>query len=157
MKTTHRRAAQAKRRVRWEADASAPLMLLQAAGEMPAERAAKLSANARACWERLRTGHGNFDDWRHLAQVVNICMVRSEAIDPLLVQECQSAMDSLSTLRTRALQPQGRWGPDHTSLEHIPQLLDLNDELLKNSSPLQISNARDEAVRRTKIKHDLIG
>lgn len=153
MKTSHRRAAQAKRTSRWQADASAPLMLLQAAAPMPPSTALQLGNQLAIHWERLRTGVGDANDWRYLAVVANICMIRAERIAPELEQLCDTAMQSLIRMAERGNSPGGTWGVDHTSLAAIPPLMELHDELMRTSTPLQMHNASLEAERRTQRRH----
>ena len=155
MKTSHRRAAQPKRTSRWQADASAPLMLLQAAAPMPPSTALQLGNQLAIHWERLRTGVGDANDWRYIAVVANICMIRAEAISPELEQLCDEAMQSLIRMAERGNAPGGTWGVDHTSLAAIPPLMELHDELMRTSTPLQMHNASLEAERRTHRKHGL--
>lgn len=135
-----------------KADPSAALTILGAASGFDPQAAAALSVNARAAWQRLKDGAGSGHDWVHLAAVSNICLVRAESIDPQLVELIQQAQAALESMRDRATRL-GRWAPDHTSLLAMPDLLDLHDELLRESTPLQMHKASLEAHKRTKNQH----
>jgi hypothetical protein len=111
---------------------------------MPEADVARLDVEARASWERLRTGVGTESDWNVCADVANLCSVLGKAIAPKVLEIAQTAAHSLQLMQDRH-DSTGKWGACHLSLAAMPDLLDLHHELLKNCTPRQLMDALHEA------------
>ena len=106
-----------------------------------------LKVQAKAAWERMRTGAGTKQDWDALAWISNACLIRGEKIDPLCVEMCGLAQDALISIRAR-YDRLGKFGVDAEALENIPPLIDFYSDLLDLSTPKQMQNAVMESVKR---------
>ena len=111
-----------------------------------------LQIPVRSAFESLRTGHGTEPDFHTLAAAVNTALIRSESIDPLCVETCQRAQAALIGVLAR-FKRCGAWGVDHHALQDIPPALDLHEQLLELSSPLQMANAMKETLARMNSGH----
>lgn len=111
-----------------------------------------LQTPVRVAFEALRTGSGTEPDFHTLAAAVNTALIRSEAIDPLCVETCQRAQAALLGMLGR-FNRVGKWGVDHHALQDIPPALDLHEQLLELSTPLQMMTAMRETLARMQQGH----
>lgn len=151
MKTAHRQASRAKRR---PADPSSIYRLMNKIQLFTPAELRTLKLPVRLAFESLRTGAGGEGDFHTLAAAVNTAMVRSESIDQLCVETCQRAQGALMLVKSR-FDRLGKWGLDATSLQDIPPAIDLHEQLLDMSTPLQMQNAMAETIRRMNAGHAL--
>ncbi|MGH6627615.1 MAG: hypothetical protein ACRECD_13940 [Burkholderiaceae bacterium] len=145
MKTAHRQASQAKRR--WQADPSALSRVMNRLQPFSAPELVQLQTPVRVAFESLRSGRGEEDDFHTLAAVVNVALIRSEAIDPLCVETCERAQQALLRVLERRRRS-GLWGFDGPALQDIPPAIELHEQLLALSTPLQMQRAMNETLRR---------
>lgn len=117
----------------------------------PAELLA-LQIPVRSAFESLRTGAGTEPDFHTLAAAVNTALIRSESIDPLCVETCQRAQAALIGVLER-FNRCGKWGVDHHALQDIPPALDLHEQLLELSTPLQMQQAMQTTIQRMNAGH----
>lgn len=108
-----------------------------------------LKVQAKSAWERMKTGAGTRQDWDALAWISNACLIRGEKIDPLCVEMCGLAQDALISIRAR-YDRLGRFGVDAEALENIPPLIDFYSDLLDLSTPKQMEDAVQDAVKRVR-------
>lgn len=149
MKSTHRAAAHAKRRnlARYTAD---PLSLMRVMNRIqPFTDAEQIQLNTpvRLAFEKLRTGAGTEGDFHTLAAAINVAMIRAETIDPMAEQTAIAARDALQRCWQRHA-THGKWGFDGTALQDLPPAIDLHEQLIALSTPLQMADAMKEAIRR---------
>ncbi len=107
----------------------------------------QLRVKPRVAWESLRTGHGTDDDRGTISAVVNTSLARCEAIDPALVEVCKAAQQALKRMRDRQ-QRTGSTALSHEDIEAIAPVIDLHEQLLELSTPLEMKNALLEVLRR---------
>lgn len=107
----------------------------------------QLTIKPRLAWEAMRTGHGSDDDRGTIATVVNTSLVRCEAIHPDLVETCKSAQQALWRIRERH-QRTGSPALSHDDIEAITSVIDLHEQLLELSTPLEMRRALLEVLRR---------
>lgn len=112
----------------------------------PAEQH-QLSLPIRTAYERLRTGAGSAQDFHDLAGAINVTMVRCEAINPLAEVTAIDARDAMMRCWQRHLDT-GKWGFDGPALQALPPAIDLHEQLLALSTPLQMAQAMQETIRR---------
>jgi len=122
-----------KRMHKPEPDKLAPLRLLDIArpyepGEMVEEHVA-----TKAAYIRLRDGDGTEDDFDRVSMILNVGLLRSEQIDPLLVETMQRGL---------------RFGCDAQGLQDIPEAIDAYETVMDASSPLQMKLAIQGAYAR---------
>lgn len=141
------RTPAAQRRRRWQADPGAAARAVAKVAAFSPDEIVRLAMPVRQAWEALRAGHGTEFDFHDLAAVINIALIRSESIDPLAVETCQRAQAALMAMLDRAARLH-RWGCDAQALRDIPPALDLYDQLVELSTPLQMHAAMQEVLER---------
>lgn len=145
MNTAQRNASRAKRR--YAADPSAIYRVFGRIQPFTPSEQLRLNLPPRVAYESLRTGPGEEGDFHTLAGAVNVTMVMAESIDPLAEQTATLARDALMRVLQRH-QATGRWGFNWQDLRDIPPALELYEQLLQLSTPLQMQAAMAETIRR---------
>jgi hypothetical protein len=107
----------------------------------------RLELPIRLSFEALRTGHGTESDFHDLAAAINTAMVRSEAVDPLCEQTAIAARDALMRCWHRH-QRTGVWGFDGPALLEVEAGIDLHEQLIRLSTPLQMIEALRTVMQR---------
>ena len=138
MNTAHRTQSHAKRRI--QADPMTMFKVLNKIEPFNAEELLRLELPIRLSFEALRTGKGMENDFHDLAAAINTAMVRSEAVDPLCELTAIAARDALMRTWNRH-QRTGVWGFDGPALGEIEAGISLHEELIRNSTPLQMIQA----------------
>lgn len=87
----------------------------------------------RLAWSSLRAGTADGNDIATLADVIAICIVASENMDALVQETCEAARVALAEVADRYTRVK-RWGVDAKSLQDIPPIVDLYEELLRNAT-----------------------
>ena len=82
-----------------------------------------------------------------LPQAINTAMVRSEAVDPLCEQTAVAARDALMRCWHRH-QRTGVWGFDGPALLEVEAGIDLHEQLVRLSTPLQMIEALRTVMQR---------
>lgn len=152
MNTAHRNQSRAKRS--YTADPSAIYRLMNRIQLFTPVELVKLQTPVRVAFESLRTGRGDESDFRTLACIVNVALIRSESIDQLCVETCQRAQDALMSVLARSKRL-GKWGLDAAGLQDIPPAMDLHEQLIELSTPLQMQQAMQETLNRMRSGHGL--
>ena len=147
MKTAHRTQAKTKRR--WQADPMAAFKLINKIEPFTTDEMAQVAVPARLAFEQLKNGIGSEAAFDELAFACNTATVRSESIDALCVETCLIAHRAILRCKYR-YERTGRWGFDGPALLDIPPMLDLHDQLILKSSPLQMNAAFKEQADRAR-------
>ena len=87
----------------------------------------KLNLKPRMAWHAMRTGQSNNDDRGTVSAIVNTALVRCESIHPDLVGVCKQAQQDI---------------------QDIEPVVDLHEQLLELSTPLEMERAMLEVLRR---------
>lgn len=132
---------------RWQADPTAAFATILQHRPMSKKNFAKCSTEVRTAWHHLCNGTGTTDHFDAVATAMNICLVRSESIGEDAVEVSQRAQAAMVAMQQRYLRC-ARLGPDAAALADVPLGLDLYDELLRMSSPLQLETALAEVSHR---------
>ena len=145
MNTTHRAANHGK--PRYQADPMAIFKVMNKLTPFNDIELLRLELPIRMAFEALRTGQGTESDFHDLCAAINTTMVRSEAVDPLCEQTAIAARDALMRCWHRHQKTQ-RWGFDGPALYEIEAGISLHEELIRNSTPLEMIEALREVQRR---------
>ena len=145
MNTAHRTASAGKRR--FHADPMAIFKVMNKLTPFNDIELLRLELPIRMAFEALRTGQGTESDFHDLCAAINTTMVRSEAVDPLCEQTAIAARDALMRCWHRH-QKTRRWGFDGPALYEIEAGISLHEELIRNSTPLEMIEALREVQRR---------
>ena len=146
MKTTHRTQARAKRQ-RYQADPMAARKLINKLEPFTPAELLLLELPIRVSFEAIRSGRGTIGDLSDISTAVNVTMVRAEAIDPLCLQTAIAARDAL----LRALHRHnatGRVGFDGPAIGEVELGIELHEQILRLSTPVQMADALREVMRR---------
>lgn len=118
------------------------------------EECAQLLVPVRLSFEKMRSGTGTEHDFDTLAATVNLCMVVAETVNDDMLHFTQQAQDALMEMHARHKRT-GRWGLDHASLETLPAVIDVYQQLLEPCAPAQLKRAWIEVVDRVNTKNTL--
>ena len=143
--TTHRHQSQVKRR--WLADPMTMFKTVSKIEPFTAAELLRLELPIRISFEALKSGQGVESDFHDIAAAINAAMVRSEDVDPLCEQTAIAARDALMRTWERH-QRTGRWGFDGPGLGEVESGIDLHEQLIRLSTPLQMMEAMREVIRR---------
>lgn len=152
MKTTHRTASHAKRRYR--ADPSSIYRVMSRLQPFTPDELLKLELPIRMAFEAIKTGRGTLQDISEIDAAINATMVRAEKLDPLCRQTAMVSRDALLRCLHR-YNATGRVGFDGPAIAEVELGIDLYEQLLRLSTPLQIADALREVLRRTSNKETL--
>jgi len=111
-------------------------------GEMVAEHVL-----TRAAYERMRTGCGDEADFDRVSMMLNVALVRAEAIDAELVATVTRGQMACVRCKDRYLRGLP-FGFDGEGLVDVPEALDVIEAITDASSPQQLKLAICEAYRR---------
>lgn len=150
MNREQRRAAKFKRAVRnRNFERSAPtggLGIITLAQTYSDEEFLRLSNNARLPWYKLCNGLGDQEDFDMLATSLNVAAILAKDIDDLVLEVIDRGMNAMASMKSRFLRT-GRFGADAQALQDMPDALDVHDEIIKNSSPMQTVAALRTAMK----------
>jgi hypothetical protein len=145
MNTAHRQQSHGKHR--YHADPMAMFKTINRIEPFNADELLRLELPIRLAFEALRTGRGTESDFHDLCAAINTTMVRSEAVDPLCEQTAIAARDALMRCWHRHEKTQ-RWGFDGPALLEVEAGIDLHEQLVRLSTPLQMIEALRTVMQR---------
>lgn len=131
----------------WQKDPGALQRVMARIEPFTEPEQSQLTLPIRTAYERLRTGVGAAQDFHDLAGAINLTMVRCEAIDPMAEITAIDARDAMMRCWQRHLNT-GKWGFDGPALQALPPAIDLHEQLVRLSTPLQMAQAMQETIRR---------
>ena len=141
--TTHHLTRHPKR----HCDPQAAFRLINKLEPFSADELMRLELPIRMSFQALKTGKGCEQDFHDIAAAINATMVRSESVDPLCEQTAIAARDAHMRCWHRH-QRTGVWGFDGPALLEVEAGIDLHEQLIRLSTPLQMLEAMREVVRR---------
>lgn len=144
MKTIHRNAAKAKR---YYADPTSWISTLAANSDQCPQHATTIVVMVRTAFERLKSGAGNHADFDRVASALNVALVRAEAIDFRAVEVIQGGVDAMLEC-DRLQQKHRRYGFTGLGLTAATDALNLYEDILRLSKPIQMERAVEEVARR---------
>lgn len=106
----------------------------------------RLSNNARLPWYKLCNGLGTQEDFDMLTTCLNVAAIIAKDIDDLVLEVIDRGMNALAAMKSRFLRT-GRFGADAEALQVMPDALDVHDEIIRNSTPLQTVTALRTAMK----------
>lgn len=144
MRTQHRIAAHAKYDAR---HSMAFVHVLAANTEQPKENADSIMLLLRLAFEKLKAGTGDQEQFNRLAAATNVGLIRSEMIDPLAAETMVRGIQALkncSDINDR----HGKFGFSGPDLICMSDALNLYEDILRLSKPIQMERAVEEVARR---------
>jgi hypothetical protein len=152
MKTDHRSASHAKRR--YQSDPASICRVMERIQPFTPDELLKLELPIRMAFEAIKTGRGTLQDISDIGVAINSAMVRAESLDPLCLQTAIAARDALLRCLHRH-NATGKVGFDGPAIADVDLGIDLHEQLLRLSTPLQMADALREVQRRTANKETL--
>lgn len=147
MRTSHRKASKAKRQ--FKADPSSIYKVMGRVQPFTTPERDELLNPVKAAFERMKTGKAEREDFDTLGAMSNICLIRSEDIDPLCVVATQRCQDALMRC-LRRFESTGRWGFDGLGIQDVEIVIDFYAQLIELSTPQQMKEAMLIVLDRTK-------
>jgi hypothetical protein len=152
MNSLHRTASHNKRR--FQADCTAWIRTIAGHQDQPEDNATAIMIKVRTAYELLRTGQGSNADFDRVACAMNVALARAELIDPLCEQsmvEGIRAMYGCAAIHER----HGTYGFTGAGLQASSDAIDLYENILRLSTPMQMQAAADAAhVRVTRMMRE---
>ena len=145
MNTAHRTASHGKHR--YHADPMTMFKTINKIEPFTAAELLRLELPVRLSFEALRTGQGTESDFHDLCAIINTAMVRSEAVSPLCEMTAIAARDALIRSWHR-FNRTGRLGFDGPALLEVDAGISLYEQLVRNSTPVQMIEALREVMAR---------
>lgn len=129
-----------------------PLDGIAACQPFPEAEITRILIKVHSAFEAVRTGGTDVDQFDRLAAVLNVGMVRSEAIGEVGVEVFKAAQAAL--MEADALYGRhGRYGFTGPGLEAMKEAIALYEQLLRLSTPLQMTKVQEECMRRLRAGH----
>lgn len=135
------------RRPRWPADNLSYLKAVSKIEPFSQGELMRLELPIRLSFDALKSGKGTEQDFHDLCAAINTAMVRSEEIDPRCEEVAIDARDALMRVHER-FERVGQWGFDGPGLLAVESGIELHEQLIRLSTPLQMISALREVVRR---------
>ncbi|MBH2008058.1 MAG: hypothetical protein I8H71_00255 [Xanthomonadaceae bacterium] len=155
MKTnTNRNGLKLPRRPRWPANPLAHESTAHKVRTFSVEEAAELSVEVHLAWEHLINGRGTFAYFDTVANALNASLILSERIGQDAVDMAQRAQCAMVEMQKRYHRV-GSFSADAVALTDVPPGLDLFDQLMGFSNPLQLVQAVGKSWQRIKQGHVL--
>ena len=129
-----------------------PIALLDACRPYAESELAHDLLRIMACYERLKDGTADEEDFNRVAVAINLAKVRALEIDQTLADELEKAQDAMMASKERRLK-RGRFGFDGPGLQAMEYAIEAHEAIVTASSPKQMENAmgvvRDVLVKQT--------
>ena len=144
--------AYGRRLKRNQATAASPFSFHKALGNVQPftdSELIELQAPPRVAFESLVRGSGTEHDFSTLACIANNTLICAESIHPDCVEVAKLAQEALMIILARHARL-GKWGVCSRSMQDIPPVIDLHEQLLTLYTPVQMRTAMAETTRRMK-------
>lgn len=151
---TNRNGLKLPRRPRWPANPLAHESTAHKVRTFSVEEAAKLSNEVHLAWDHLIHGRGTMAHFDTVANALNASLILSERIGQDAVDVAQRAQCAMVEMQKRYHRV-GSFGTDAVLLADVPPGLDLYDQLMGFSNPLQLVQATCQSWRRIAQGHVL--
>ena len=111
------------------------------------DHAVGILVKVKAAFERLRNGNGTPMDFTRLECAFEVAAVRAESIDPLAEQTMLAGIEAMQRC-DGIWQRHGRFGFTGPDLVAMKDAINLYEDILRLSKPLQMEAAVEEVARR---------
>jgi len=152
---TNRNGLRQPRQPRWPANRLAHESTAHKVRTFSEEEAAELSNEVHIAWEHLIHGRGTPAHFDTVANALNASLILSERIGQDAVDIAQRAQCAMSEMQRRHHRV-GSYGADALALADVPPGLDLYDQLMGFSNPLELVNAVSASWQRIVDGHVLV-
>ena len=138
-------------RRKYQADPSSIYKLMNKLQPFTPEELLQLELPIRISFESIKTGSGTERDFHDIAAAINTAIVRSKSVDPLCESVAIAARDAL--VRTwHRFERTGRIGFDGPAIGELESGIELHEQLIRLSTPIQMLDAGREVIRRGHAK-----
>jgi hypothetical protein len=147
MNTAQRIQPRNKRAPRHQADPLAIFRVLGRAAPFTEAEQVQLNLPVRLAYDAMLKGLAVEGDFHTLAAAINIAMVCSESIDPLVEQSCIAGLDAMQRLYERH-QRTGSWGFDGPAIHEVEQSVEIYEQLTALLTGGQLKSAMQTCIQR---------
>ena len=151
---TNRHGLKKPRVPRWPANPLAHESTAHKVRTFNEEEAAELSVEVRLAWEHLIHGRGTMAHFDTVANALNASLILSERIGQDAVDVAIRAQCALVEMQKR-FHRLGSFGADAVALADVPPGLDLYEQLMGFSNPLELVQAVCQSWQRIEQGHVL--
>lgn len=123
-----------------------PYRVMSASQPFTPSEQLQLSVPVRAAYQRLHDGSADEPDFHTLCTVINVCSIIAGGIHPQLRDQIQSASEVLQSVWAR-YKSTGALSLDEQARQHIPQVIDLHEQLLQLCPPKQLIDALNASLK----------
>ena len=123
-----------------------PIALLYDCRPIQEEETLKDFNRIRMAVERLKDGTADKNDFEAISLALMIAGVRALDIDEALIPPIDAAMAAMTRCKRRK-ETHGRYGFDGVGLQDLLYAIEINEEIVRNSTRKQLMNASDKAMR----------
>ena len=152
---TNRNGLRKPRVPRWPANRLAHESTAHKVRTFNADEAAELSNEVHLAWEHLIHGRGTFAHFDSVANALNASLILSERIGQDAVDVAIRAQCAMVEMQKRYHRV-GSFGADALALADVPPGLDLYDQLMGFSNPLELVQAVCKSWQRIVQGHVLL-
>ena len=132
---------------RWTADPTSLMRVMARIQPFTPEERTRLELPIRVSFEALKTGVATPQDFHDIHAAINVAFVRAESIDPVAESAARTAQEAMIRTWERYLRV-GKLGLDGPAMSEIEVGIDLHEQLVKLSTPIELVNAAKEVIRR---------
>lgn len=154
MSKTNRNGLKLPRRPRWPANPLAHESTAHKVRTFSPEEADQLRVEVHLAWEHLIHGRGTLARFDTVANALNASLILSERIGQDAVDVAIRAQHAMVEMQKR-YHRMGSFGADAVALADVPPGLNLYDQLMGFSNPLQLVQATCQSWRRIEQGHVL--
>jgi len=138
---------------KYQADPGAAMRVINRLEPFSPSELMRLELPVRMSFQSLKSGTGTEQDFHDLAVVINVTIIRSREIDPLCERTADAASDALMRMWNRH-QTTGKWGFDGPALAEVEAAIDLHEQIIRLSTPLQMVRALEQ-VRAIRVSREM--
>ena len=146
-KTQQHNQKNAKHKRRWQKDYNVFGRIIGLLVPFTKDELMRLELPVRMSFEALKNGKGQESDFHDIAAAINCTLVRSEDVDQRCEYTAIAAREALMRTWNR-WQQTGKWGFDGPAMTELAAGIDLHEQLIRLSTPLQMVTAMREVIRR---------
>jgi len=138
-----------KRKIIYKPDPSAMYRVFGNVSEFTEEEQRAINLPVREAFQAFMVGAAEEDDFHTLAATVNIAMVCSEKIDPIVENTCVLGVAAVQRTRDR-FDKTGKWGLDGPARVQIDDTISIYEQLTSLLTGGQLKTAMVEVIWRMK-------
>ena len=134
-------------RRRWQKDPASIYRVMARLQPFTTPEQDRINLPVRESMQSLRDGTATDLDWDRLAAITNVCVLRGEQIDPLVLDVAKDGQQAILDVLAR-YERTGKWGVSHADMVRLDTCIDLHEQLVALSTPEQMVQSMRETIAR---------